>query len=101
MTSDEGLNAYGAATWGQFFLYQGFNDRLGWMHTSTGADVIDEYAETVVRKGGRLFYRYGGKERRMVTATDHRSLPDRERDGEADVHGLPDAPRAHRARGRR
>jgi acyl-homoserine-lactone acylase len=67
MTSDEGLNAYGAATWGQFFLYQGFNDRLGWMHTSTGADVVDEYAETVVRKGGRLFYRYGREERPLVT----------------------------------
>jgi len=67
MTSDEGLNAYGAATWGQFFIYQGFNDRLGWMHTSTGADVIDEYAEAVVRKGGRLFYKYGGKERPLVT----------------------------------
>jgi len=58
MTSDEGLDAYGAATWGQFFIYQGFNDRLGWMHTSTGADAVDEYAETVVRQGGRLFYRY-------------------------------------------
>ena len=46
--SAEGLNAYGAATWGQFFVYQGFNDRLGWMHTSNGADVIDEYRETVV-----------------------------------------------------
>ena len=67
MTSEEGLNAYGAATWGQFFLYQGFNERLGWMHTSTGADVIDEYAESVVQKGGRLFYRYGGEERRIVT----------------------------------
>jgi acyl-homoserine-lactone acylase len=66
MTSGEGLNAYGAATWGQFFVYQGFNDRLGWMHTSTGADVIDEYAETVVRKGGRLFYKYGGKERPLL-----------------------------------
>jgi acyl-homoserine-lactone acylase len=63
MTSDEGLNAYGAATWGQFFIYQGFNERLGWMHTSTGADVIDEYAESVVEKGGRLFYRYGREER--------------------------------------
>ena len=51
MTSDEGLDAYGAATWGQFFIYQGFNDRLGWMHTSTGADAVDEYAETVVRTG--------------------------------------------------
>jgi acyl-homoserine-lactone acylase len=67
MTSDEGLNAYGAATWGQFFLYQGFNDRLGWMHTSTGADAIDEYAETVVRKGGLLSYRYGREERPIVT----------------------------------
>jgi acyl-homoserine-lactone acylase len=66
MTSDEGLDAYGAATWGQFFIYQGFNARLGWMHTSTGADAIDEYAETVVRKGGRLFYRYGLKERPLV-----------------------------------
>jgi acyl-homoserine-lactone acylase len=62
MTSDEGLNAYGAATWGQFFIYQGFNDRLGWMHTSTGADAIDEFAETVLRKADRLFYRYGDNE---------------------------------------
>ena len=67
MTSDEGLNAYGAATWGQFFIYQGFNDRLGWMHTSTGADAIDEYAETVVRREDRLFYRYGGKELPLVS----------------------------------
>src|SRR5579859_3427747 len=67
MTSDEGLDAYGAATWGQFFIYQGFNDRLGWMHTSTGADAVDEYAEAVVRKGGRLFYRYGGGARPLLT----------------------------------
>src|SRR5439155_7635882 len=38
VTSDEGLNAYGAATWGQFFIYQGFNQRTGWMHTSSNAD---------------------------------------------------------------
>jgi acyl-homoserine-lactone acylase len=67
-TSDEGLNAYGAVTWGQFFIYQGFNDRLGWMHSSTGADVVDEYAETIVRKGDRLYYRYGGAERPLVTS---------------------------------
>ena len=67
MRSDEGLNAYGAATWGQFFLYQGFNDRLGWMHSSTGADAVDEYAETILRKGSRLFYRYGGQNRPLVT----------------------------------
>jgi acyl-homoserine-lactone acylase len=68
VTSDEGLNAYGAATWGQFFLYQGFNDRLGWMHTSTGADVIDEYLETIVRRNGQLSYRYG-KGVRPVTSS--------------------------------
>jgi acyl-homoserine lactone acylase PvdQ len=63
MTSEEGLNAYGAVTWGQFFIYQGFNDRTGWMHTSSGADNIDEYLETIVRKGDRLFYRHGSEER--------------------------------------
>jgi acyl-homoserine-lactone acylase len=60
MTSDEGLNVYGAATWGQFFLYQGFNAHAGWMHTSTGVDNVDRFAETIVRQGGKLFYRYGG-----------------------------------------
>jgi acyl-homoserine lactone acylase PvdQ len=63
MTSDEGLNAYGAATWGQFFIYQGFNERAGWMHTSSGVDNIDEYLETIVTKGNDLFYRYGSEER--------------------------------------
>jgi acyl-homoserine-lactone acylase len=59
MTSDDGLDAYGAVTWGQFFIYQGFNERLGWMHTSTTADAVDEYAETIVRKADHLYYRYG------------------------------------------
>jgi acyl-homoserine-lactone acylase len=63
VTSGEGLNAYGASTWGQFFIYQGFNEKAGWMHTSSGVDVVDEFAETVVRKGGGLFYRYGNEER--------------------------------------
>src|SRR5690349_6132230 len=40
MSSDAGLDAYGAVTWGQFFVYQGFNHHIGWMHTSTGADVV-------------------------------------------------------------
>ena len=44
MTSKEGLNAYGAATWGQFFIYQGFNQNVGWMHTSSGVDSVDEFA---------------------------------------------------------
>jgi len=59
MRSDAGLHAYGAATWGQFFLYQGFNEHLGWMHTSTGADTVDEFAETTATRGGRLMYRHG------------------------------------------
>ena len=65
MVSDEGLNAYGAPTWGQFFIYQGFNDRAGWMHTSSGVDNIDEYLETVVKKGDGFYYKYGTEERPM------------------------------------
>lgn len=59
MTSDAGLNAYGAATWGQFFIYQGWNADTGWMHTSSGVDNVDEFAETVVAQGGRRFTRHG------------------------------------------
>ncbi len=69
MTSDEGLDAYGASTWGQFFVYQGFNSRAGWMHTSSGADVVDEYAETVVKNGDGVFYKYGTELRPMTTQT--------------------------------
>lgn len=67
VTSDEGLNAYGAATWGQFFIYQGFNATAGWMHTSSGVDNVDEFAETVEKgAAGELTYRYGA-ERRAVS----------------------------------
>jgi acyl-homoserine-lactone acylase len=69
VSSDEGLNAYGAVTWGQFFVYQGFNERVGWMHTSSGLDVVDEFLETPVQRDGRWFYKYGGEERPM-TATE-------------------------------
>jgi acyl-homoserine lactone acylase PvdQ len=68
MVSDEGLNAYGAVTWGQFFIYQGFNDRAGWMHTSSGVDAIDEYLETVTRKGGAFYYKYGNEERSLIAS---------------------------------
>ena len=68
MVSEEGLNAYGAATWGQFFIYQGFNDRAGWMHTSSGVDAVDEYLEVVTKRGNGYVYKYGG-EQRPVTAT--------------------------------
>ncbi|GAA4038170.1 penicillin acylase family protein [Sphingomonas rosea] len=70
VTSDEGLNAYGAATWGQFFIYQGFNPKFGWMHTTSGVDSVDEFAFDV-RQGPRPSYRFGKEwrplEQRNVT----------------------------------
>ena len=63
VTSDEGLDVYGASTWGQFFVYQGFNSRAGWMHTSSGADVLDEYLEMVTKRGANFTYRHGGTDR--------------------------------------
>jgi acyl-homoserine-lactone acylase len=68
VTSEEGLDVYGAATWGQFFIYQGFNRHAGWMHTSSGVDSVDEFAETIVRRGDRLFYGYGAEERPVQTS---------------------------------
>ncbi len=69
MVSEEGLNAYGALTWGQFFIYQGFNDKAGWMHTSSSVDNIDEYLETVTKAAdGSYTYRVG-TEQRPLTAT--------------------------------
>src|ERR1035437_7339593 len=65
-TSDEGLNAYGAVTWGQFFIYQGFNASAGWMHTSSEVDDWDEYLETVVNKGDHYVYKYGNEERPVI-----------------------------------
>ena len=58
MVSDEGLNAYGAVTWGQFFVFQGFNQHCGWMHTSGVADLADLYEEKIVKKDDLLFYTY-------------------------------------------
>jgi len=66
MVSEEGLNAYGAITWGQFFIYQGFNEGAGWMHTSSGVDAIDEYLETVTPKDSGFTYRYGSEDRPVV-----------------------------------
>jgi acyl-homoserine lactone acylase PvdQ len=59
LISQEGLNAYGAVTWGQFFVYQGFNENCGWMHTSSYADSMDEYLETIEKKGKALYYKWG------------------------------------------
>ena len=69
MVSEEGLNVYGAVTWGQFFVYQGFNARNGWMHTSYGGDAVDEYAESIVKRPQGLFYKYGEGERKLEVST--------------------------------
>lgn len=71
MTSDEGLNAYGASTWGQFFIYQGFNPHIGWMHTSSTADNVDEFAEAIVRGPKGIGYRYGADLRPLETRVIH------------------------------
>jgi acyl-homoserine lactone acylase PvdQ len=67
MVSEEGLNAYGAVTWGQFFIYQGFNEHCGWMHTSSYADVADVYEEQVQKINNELFYTYE-KENKKIDA---------------------------------
>ncbi|TXI90751.1 MAG: acylase [Burkholderiaceae bacterium] len=79
--SAQGLNAYGAVTWGQFFIYQGFNQNNGWMHTSNAADVIDEFLLTVTEKDGQYFYFYDGKQL-PLKATEH-VLPYKIKDGMA------------------
>jgi len=67
VNSEEGLNAYGAVTWGQFFVYQGFNQYCGWMHTSSQADVMDEYLETIVKRNDSLYYKYGTEYRALTS----------------------------------
>ena len=67
ISSGEGLNAYGAVTWGQFFIYQGFNQHCGWMHTSSYADVADLYAEKVTKRDGKWYYEYDGLQKPVTT----------------------------------
>lgn len=77
VVSEEGLNAYGAVTWGQFFIYQGFNEHTGWMHTSTYVDFMDDFVEDVFKpdgqaagqQGGQLLYRYGDETRPVQSST--------------------------------
>jgi acyl-homoserine lactone acylase PvdQ len=66
LVSEEGLNTYGAVTWGQFFVYQGFNAHCGWMHTSSYADVADLYLEKVSRKDRGWVYEYDGGSRNVT-----------------------------------
>ena len=65
VTSGEGLNVYGAATWGQFFIYQGFNANAGWMHTTSGVDSVDEFAVEMRWPELGPRYRYGREWRPM------------------------------------
>ena len=69
MTSDEGLDAYGAVTWGQFFIYQGFNEHAGWMHTSSGVDNVDEFLETVTPARTGWQYLHAGVQKPVRTRT--------------------------------
>ena len=67
IVSEEGLNAYGAVTWGQFFIYQGFNEHCGWMHTSSYADISDSYIEKIITENGKLYYAYDGQQKPVIT----------------------------------
>ena len=69
MVSQAGLNTYGAVTWGQFFVYQGFNAHCGWMHTTSYADSMDEYLETIEKRGNALFYKHGNALKPVRTQT--------------------------------
>lgn len=66
MVSEEGLNVYGAVTWGQFFIYQGFNEHCGWMHTSSQTDIADSYIEKIKKEKNQWYYEYNGKKRKVV-----------------------------------
>ncbi len=67
MVSEEGLNAYGAVTWGQFFIYQGFNEHCGWMHTSNNVDVADMYIEKITPAKQGWDYEYNQQVKKVTT----------------------------------
>ena len=69
MNSEEGLHAYGAVTWGQMFIYQGFNEHCGWMHTSSYADVADVYEEKISKNNQQLVYEYENEKKPVLTRT--------------------------------
>ena len=79
VVSDEGLSAYGAVTWGQFFVYQGFNEHCGWMHTSSYADVSDAYIEKITSRNKKLYYEYDGEEKPVF----HKKIVISYRDGDS------------------
>ena len=67
IVSEEGLNVYGAVTWGQFFVYQGFNEDCGWMHTSSNVDVADMYTEKITKTTNGLQYEYDQLQKKLIT----------------------------------
>jgi acyl-homoserine lactone acylase PvdQ len=67
LISEEGLNAYGAVSKGQFFVYHGFNQHCGWARTSAGTDTQDAFEETLVKKGDDWVYLYGDEERKVTS----------------------------------
>ena len=68
MQSEAGLHVYGAVTWGQFFIYQGFNEHCGWMHTSSYSDVADTYLEKVSKNNqNEWVYEYEKTQRKINT----------------------------------
>ncbi|WP_462219650.1 penicillin acylase family protein [Ferruginibacter sp.] len=66
IVSEEGLNAYGAVTWGQFFVYQGFNEHCGWMHTSSVVDAADTYIEKISKKNTGYVYQYNNAQKKVI-----------------------------------
>ncbi|WP_353218020.1 penicillin acylase family protein [Sandarakinorhabdus sp.] len=84
--SAQGLDTYGASTWGQFFVYQGFNRHVGWMHTSSGVDNIDEYILTVEKRAGRWHYLHGTAWRPLAEKTI--SVPFKAADGSMSSRGF-------------
>ena len=66
VVSEEGLNVYGAVTWGQFFVYQGFNEHCGWMHTSSDVDAADTYIEKLSKKNNGWVYEYDHKQKPVM-----------------------------------
>ncbi len=98
MVSEQGLNVYGAVTWGQFFVYQGFNPHNGWMHTSYGGDAIDEYAEDLVKKSDGLYYRYGSGA--QETSCEPQSVIPVKGSDEPLLHGVSQSSRTDHSRGK-
>ena len=71
------------------------------MHTTSSADCVDEFAETVTQKDGKYFYKFGNEERPVTVKNITINYRDRQRQhGEEDLRHLFHPARSHRARRR-